>query len=106
MINVKNNFTMIIGGQTEQTEQDGKVIAQTFYYNHTNKVWSNGPTLNKKRMSHAVGIVTDEVSQEKLVVVTGGYINGNVSKSTEVLFDSTWSIGEIMWSCITPFYIK
>ena len=94
MINEKNNFTMIIGGQTEQ---DVNVIAQTFYYNHTNKVWSNGPTLNKKRMSHAVGIVTDEVTQEKLVVVTGGYIDGNVLKSTEVLFDSTWSIGEIMW---------
>ena len=92
MIKVKNNFTMIIGGETELAQE----IAQTFYYNHTNKVWSNGPTLNKKRMIHAVGIVTDEVSQEKLVVVTGGYINGNVSKSTEVLFDSIWSIGEIM----------
>ena len=98
MINEKNNFTMIIGGQTpkDHIDEEGKEIAQTFYYNHTNKLWSNGPTLNKKRMIHAVGIVTDEVSQEKLVVVTGGYINGNVSKSTEVLFDSIWSIGEIM----------
>ena len=59
--------------------------------------------MNHGRAGHAVGIVTDEVTQEKLIVVTGGFqydINLNhdtdVSSTTEVLFDGVWSIGKII----------
>ena len=94
MINIKNDLTMVIGGYSSSIWQ----VAKTFYYNHANKVWSNGPTLNQKREDHAVGIVIDEVTKEKLVIVTGGdyYHNNNFIylKSTEVLLDATWVIGE------------
>ena len=42
----------------------------------------------------AVGIVTDETTQEKFVTVTGGFIGGAYLKSTEILIDGTWSLGE------------
>ena len=59
--------------------------------------------MNQGRGAHAIGIITDEVTQEKLIVVTGGFqydINLNhdtdVSSTTEVLFDGVWSIGKII----------
>ena len=74
----------------------------TIYYN--NYHWADGPALNQARYGHAVGIVTDETTQEKLVTVTGGW-NGAFMKSTEILIDDTWSLGEkrwtlIIWSCV------
>ena len=93
MINVKKDLTMVIGGFSPDIGE----VAQTFYYNHANKVWSNGPNMNQKRQNHAVGIVTDEVTKEKHVIVTGGtyYYNGLIHlKSTEFLLDATWVIGE------------
>ena len=61
--------------------------------------------MNKGRGAHAVGIVTDEVTQEKLIIVTGGYRydmniknhNTDISNTTEVLFDGVWSIGKIIY---------
>ena len=60
--------------------------------------------MNQARVNHAVGIVTDETTQEKLVTVTGGW-NGAPMKSTEILIGDTWSLGEkrwtlIIWSCV------
>ena len=93
MINVNKVLTIVIGGFSPEIGD----VAQTFYYNHANKVWSDGPTLNQERQNHAVGIVIDEVTREKLVIVTGGtyYDNGFIRlKSTEVLLDAAWSIGK------------
>ena len=62
--------------------------------------------MNHGRAGHAVGIVTDEVTQEKLIIATGGFrydvnrkdpYNTDVSNTTEVLFDGVWSIGKIMY---------
>ena len=68
------------------------------------KEWSTGPSLNHGRGGHAVGIVTDEVTQDELIVVTGGFqinnmnYNTDFSNTTEVLFDGVWSIGKIIWN--------
>ena len=89
MIMINNVLTMVIGGWNGIYH-----LAQTYEYNHVKEEWSNGPALNQERESHAVGIVTDEATQEKLVTVTGGW-NGYIAlKSTEVLLAGTWSIGE------------
>ena len=59
--------------------------------------WSEGPTLKYKRKNHAVGIVTDEYTLEKLAFVTGGDgDDGAELKSTEKLLvnSNTWSTGE------------
>ena len=48
----------------------------------------------QKRLSHAAGIVTDEASQGKLVIVTGGW-GGNVGlKSSEILIGDIWVLGK------------
>ena len=90
MIMINNQLTMVIGGWSPGIGH----TAQTYEYNHVKGEWSNGPALNQERELHAVGIVTDEATQEKLVTVTGGW-NGYITlKSTEVLLAGTWSIGE------------
>ena len=89
MINLGNEKIMVIGGWT------GFVSNQTFVYNHEYDTWSSGPSLNEARFDHAVGIVTDEATQEKFVVVTGGYNYFNILNSTEILIKQTFSIGKM-----------
>ena len=99
MINIENNLTMLIGGNS-----DGDTIEQTFYYNHTKREWSIGPKLSQKRESLAAGIVIDEVTKNKLVVVAGGNKLvlvgsgdrglGTSYRSTEILLNGQWATGE------------
>ena len=58
------------------------LIAQTFYFNHKTWKWSNGPDLNKPRYLCAAGIVTDEITKEKNIVVSGGYNPSSTGFST------------------------
>ena len=53
----------------------------------------------KARGSHAVGIVTDLVTDEQLVTVTGGLSCG-VLPSTEILQDGEWVQGKIYKSIL------
>ena len=47
------------------------------------------------RTNSFAGIVIDEETEEKLVVVTGGVGNGFIYlNSTEILIGSHWSLGE------------
>ena len=47
------------------------------------------------RVSFASGIVTDEDTQEKFVVVTGGISNDGIFlNSTEILIGKEWSLGK------------
>ena len=53
---------------------------------------------DKVRHGHAAGIVTDEVTDEDLVAVTGGYffdVEGPILDSTEILQDGEWVQGKI-----------
>ena len=70
-----------------------EISGQTFHYNHTVKEWSDGPALNQARKDHAAGIVTDEETNEKLFIVTGGIGTNGILKSTEILLLGTWSNG-------------
>ena len=89
MVAIDNELTMVIGGFSP-----GSVtLAQTFYYDHSNEQWIDGPTLNQARYAHAAGTVTDEVTIERLVVVSAGGFDGSFLKSTEILHDGDWSLG-------------
>ena len=84
----------------------------TFYYDRNEGEWINGPSLIQARGWHAAGIVTDEVTGEHFVAVTGGYYYGFLD-STEILQDGEWVQGkisktichllEIFWSQSTIF---
>ena len=92
MVAINNDLTMVIGGYT----MGNTVLAQTFYYDHSNEQWIDGPTLNQARTEHTAGIITDEESYGRLVIVTGGTDNSNVFKSTEILQDGDWSLGTLL----------
>ena len=72
---------------------------KTFSYDHKLDKWDlDEPELNLGRSDHAVGIVTDEVTMEKYIIITGGaysYIDDIIIlKSTEVLLANSWSKGK------------
>ena len=57
------------------------ILTSTFYYDHIESEWIPGPSLKQRRKHLAAGIVTDEVTNENFVVVTGGSNTGcQVSK--------------------------
>ena len=106
MASINSTVSMVIGGWNGN--QDGNSwdgTASTFYFNHIEGEWSNGPILMQSRYLHAAGIVTDELTNEKFVAVTGGFLNvlsqtGIHDKevyldSSEILQDGKWVEGKI-----------
>ena len=89
MVAISNDLTIVIGGLSPGSG----ILAQTFYYDHSSEQWVDGPTLNQARSEHAAGTVTDEVTIERLVVVSGGFDGSDAMKSTEILQDGDWSLG-------------
>ena len=92
MILLNDTFSMIIGGQNELNIN--KASALTFYYDHQINQWLNGPALIQARDSHAVGIITDENTMEKLLIVTGGVSYGVLIYATEILIENQWNLGK------------
>ena len=97
LVAINDSFSMVIGGNCDcsphlQTDN-------TFYYHHTEDVWTNGPSLVEKRNSHAAGLITDKVTEETFLVVTGGntgsYTQEYPSASTEILQDDNWVLGKL-----------
>ena len=73
----------------------------TYYFDHYNQIMFEGPRLNIARSYHGAGIVTDLITSEKFVVVTGGkYYDDDTGNqyfcSTEVLVDGKWVLGNYM----------
>ena len=59
--------------------------------------------LNTGREYVKAGIVIDEVTMEKLVIVTGGKggFSGGPLDTTEILMDNQWTQGNLfMWFCL------
>ena len=91
LVAIDNTLSMLIGGRTT-----GNVITQTtHYFDHQGHNWIQGPDLMQARRVHAAGIVTDEMTTEKLVIVTGGEYNGIILDSTEMLINQQWNQGKM-----------
>ena len=87
---VDDTLSMLIGGESESV-----ATQTTHYFDHQSQNWIQGPDLIQARWQHAAGIVTDQVTNEELVIVTGGYGNGISLDSTEMLFNNQWHQGKI-----------
>ena len=80
LINIQSDLAMIIGGELDLISSE-----KTFYFNHTNEKWSEGPELNHDRFNHAVGIVTDKATHEQIVIVSGGKRQNGIHHQSIVL---------------------
>ena len=89
MIAINTTHSMVIGGDSSSS-----TIDLTFYFNHGNQQWIDGPRLIQARDSHAVGIVNDQVTMTNLVIVAGGFAVVHYLDSTEILVDSQWLPGK------------
>ena len=97
MVAINRTCSMVIGGYSLDYFVDPS-LASAFFYDHNEGEWINGPSLVQVRYRHAAGIVTDEVTDEDLVAVTGGYVmgfEGPILDSTEILQDGEWVQGKI-----------
>ena len=73
--------------------------AKTFFYSHQNGQWINGPDLIQARRHHASCLITDSVTQESFIVVTGGHqYNGGALDSVEILdkYGTEWTPGKLL----------
>ena len=86
-----NASTLIIsGGQTNSHDYS----PLTWYFNHVTQTFQEGPSLMEgRRMFPASGTVVDQVTNQKIVVVAGGW-NGNYLDSTELLITGEWQQGK------------
>ena len=91
LVAIDNTLSLLIGGRKNEMTP----IQTTHYFDHQAHNWIQGPDMMQARMEHAAGIVTDEVTTEKLVIVTGGEHNSIILDSTEMLINSQWNQGKI-----------
>ena len=93
LVAIDNTLSMLIGGRSIVNAG----IQTTLYFDHQGHNWIQGPDLMQARIDHAAGVVTDEVTTEKLVIVTGGDHNGIRLDSTEMLFNNEWNQGKMTY---------
>ena len=92
MVVINSTCSMVIGGRNSNDDDR----ASTFFYDHNEEEWITGPSLMQGRVWHAAGIVTDDVTDEQYVAVTGGVGSGGLYlDSTEILQDGEWVLGKI-----------
>ena len=92
MVAINSTCSMIIGGYS------GGTSALTFFYYHNEGEWITGPSLIESRDGPAAGIVTDEVTNEHFVAVTGGKYYSDAwfnLDSSELLQDREWVQGKM-----------
>ena len=87
MVAINRTCSLVIGGISNGDSES------TFFYDRNEGEWVNGPSLMQGRYGHAAGIVTDEVTGEQFVAVTGGSGSGYLD-STEILQDGEWVQGK------------
>ena len=100
MVAINSTCSMVIGGYGEEVEHS----ASTFYYDRNEGEWITGPILIQGRNRHAAGIVTDEVTDEDIIVVTGGSYSPDSwfdLDSTEILQDGEWVQGKTIDSMVS-----
>jgi hypothetical protein len=91
MVAINSTCSMVIGGGYSSGSS-----ASTFFYDHNEGEWTSGPSLMHTRYWHAAGVVTDEVTDENVVAVTGGSYSGvGDLDSTEIMQDGEWVQGKI-----------
>lgn len=101
LVAINTTCTMVIGG-AEWYSWD--YSASTNYYDHNKDEWINETNLMQARYNHAAGIVTDEVTDEHFIVVTGGDGYSGYLDSTEIFQDGEWVQGKMNHTINSKFF--
>ena len=83
---VNHCVSIIIGGET----YGNGASDLTWYYNHITKKFTQGPKLLDGRRLHTAGTLIDQGTNEKVIVVAGGY---PTHESVEFLINGKWRQG-------------
>ena len=82
IVNIEDDVFMLIGGQNSSEH----IFKETFLLKIGTMEWTEGPPLNIARHDHTSGLITDQITQKKSVVVVGGINSGGqVLTSIEIL---------------------
>jgi hypothetical protein len=91
MVTVNSTTVMVIGGW-----QNEQYSGKTFYFTFGDESWTEGPELKNKRGYHSCGkIRRNKESQEMSIIVAGGYYDGSLLSSVEILHEGSngWQTG-------------
>ena len=91
MTKINDTVSLLSAGWTNANAYS----AQTWYYNHDTEAFTSGPDLLEGRNGHGSAINVDKVTNAKITVITGGWLNGNLMDSTEMLINGQWQTGTI-----------
>ena len=76
MVNVNYTHTLIIAGRRLLPPSSrgpiSTTVSNTWYFNHEDQTFTEGPELNNSREFFSVGLVKDSVTKENLIIVAGG----------------------------------
>ena len=93
LIQINSTVSLLIGGITS-SELVEYSSPKTYYFDHIRQQFLQGPELNIGRYYHASSIITDQITDEKYVVVSGGMNSSiGVLDSAEVLINNKWRFG-------------
>ena len=90
IVNINESVSMLIGGYICSGSKGNS--AKTYYFQHKTQTWIEGPDLLNSRSRLAAGVVTDQTTREKHIIVSGGI---GAPKVTEILFygANQWETG-------------
>ncbi len=91
MVTFNSTTVMAIGGY-----QNSQYSGKTFYFTFGEESWTEGPELKNKRVYHSCGkIRRNKESQEMSIIVAGGYYDGSLLSSVEILHEGSneWQTG-------------
>ena len=95
---INSSMSILVGGTTLGTTLDTYQTDQSWYYNHEIEKFTDGPKLKIGRLGHSVGQITDSVTNEKTIIVVGGFSYNESPRnldSTELLVNGKWEQGNI-----------
>ena len=90
IVNINESVSMLIGGYICSGSKGNS--AKTYYFHHETQTWIQGPNLSNARSRPAAGVVTDQTTREKHIIVSGGIGAPSLS---EILFygANQWETG-------------
>ena len=90
LVAINKTCSLLIGGRN-----GGSItLPSVYYFEHEDENWSQGPDLMQARRWHAAGVVTDRITFDEFVIVTGGEYNGIRLDSPEILIDNHLHLGK------------